>query len=59
MGTKFQSGWNAFADWQEKDDLILLRFPSGTFQILCVGKLSDVERTELRDLLTTVLPQKK
>ena len=59
IGTSFQAGWNAYKDWQEKKGIVLLRFPSGAFQIVNVAGLSDAEREELSGILTAALPQKK
>lgn len=59
VGTSLRSGWNAFDGWREKDGMVLLRYPAGTFQFLNVAGLSDAEREELRGILRAVLPQKK
>jgi hypothetical protein len=59
VGTSLRCGWNAFTEWREKDGIVLLRYPAGTFQFLNVAGLSEAERKELRGILTTALPQKK
>jgi hypothetical protein len=57
IGTSFQSGWSAFTNWSEKQDIVLLRFPSGTFHIINVAGLSEVQRDELHVILTAALPK--
>lgn len=59
VGTSIQSRWSVFNGWLEKRDIVLLRYPNGTFQILNLAGLSEVEREQLRSILKTVLPQKK
>jgi len=59
IGTSFQSGWNAFTNWNEKGDLVLLRFPSGTFYMVNIKGLSEAEQGELRGILSSALPKKK
>jgi hypothetical protein len=59
VGISLRAGWNAFKDWREKDGLVVLQYPAGTFQFLNVARLSEAELQELRDILTVVLPRKK
>lgn len=59
VGISFQSGWNAFTDWSEKQNIVLFRQPSGTFHIVNIAELSEVERDELRGILSAALPRKK
>ena len=59
VGTSTQSRWSVFNGWLEKRDIVLLRYPNGTFQILNLAGLSEVERKQLRSILKTALPQKK
>lgn len=59
VGTSIQSRWSVFNGWLEKRDIVLLRYPNGTFQILNLAGLSEVEREQLRSILKTALPQKK
>jgi hypothetical protein len=59
LGTKYQSGWNVFTGWFEKDGIVLLGFPNGTFQFINVSGLSEAEREDLRGILATALPKKK
>ena len=58
VGTSFRAGWNAFKDWREKDGLVVLQYPAGTFQFLNVARLSEEELQELRDILSSALPRK-
>lgn len=58
IGISFESGWNAFSDWNEKQNIVLLRFPVGTFYILNIKDLSETERGELRGILSSALPKK-
>lgn len=59
VGTSTQSRWNVYNGWQEKQDIVILRYPNGTFQFLNIAGLSEPERAELRGILATALPRMK
>jgi hypothetical protein len=58
VGTFFQSGWNAFTDWREAQDITVLRFPNTTFLIVNTNGLPESQRGELRGILAVALPKK-
>ena len=58
-GASVQCLWSAFQRWLEMGGIVLLGYPNGTFAILNVAGLSDMERQELRRILAEVLPEKK
>ena len=57
-GTSTKSTWNVFASWREGKDVIVLIYETGAYFILGLSSLSDVQRNELRGILTTALPGK-
>ncbi len=58
-GCSTEALWRNFRWWQEKNEMIVLSYPSGAFQFLNVAGLPEVERQELRGILAEVLTQKK
>ncbi len=57
-GASFQCPWSVFHSWHEKQGIVLLRYPNGTFAILNIAGLSDMDQRELREILAEVLPTK-
>jgi hypothetical protein len=53
-----QSIWGTYCGWTERDGIVLLVTRAGVRKILSIGKLTDPEKSELRSILTAVLPQK-
>ena len=51
-----QAGWNFYESWREGKNLIVLVLHSGTYFILGLSGLSDVERGELRGILAAAIP---
>jgi uncharacterized membrane protein len=59
VGTSFQAAWRAFSNWEQKQNMVLLRFPSGGFSMINISGLSNVEREQLRGILSEALPEKR
>jgi hypothetical protein len=57
-GTSSKSPWNAYEQWLEGKDVIILIFHSQAYFILPLTGLSEPQRTELRGILATALPKK-
>jgi hypothetical protein len=57
-GSSWASSWNFFESWRERKNLIILILYSGTYLILNLGGLSEVERSELRGILTSAMTRK-
>ena len=57
-GTSSETGWNVYDFWSEGRGVIILVFKSGTYFILSLAGLSDIQRDELRSTLTAILPKK-
>jgi uncharacterized membrane protein len=57
-GTTSKSGWKNYDYWRESKDLILMVCQSGIAVPISVASLSDVQRDELRSILTAALPKK-
>jgi hypothetical protein len=57
-GKSFDTAWIVFNGWQEKDGMVLLRYPNGKFQVLNVAGLAERDRVELRSILAEALPGK-
>lgn len=55
-GLSMQAGWNFYESWREGKNLIVLVLHSGTYFILGLSGLSDVERGELRGILAAAIP---
>jgi hypothetical protein len=53
-----QSIWSTYSTWAERGGVLLLVTHAGVRKILCISKLTDPQRAELRGLLAAVLPQK-
>ena len=45
--------------WHEDNGLVLIIYPTKTYQIVNVKDLSQPQLQELRSILTTALPEKK
>ncbi len=58
VGSSSQSGWNLYEYWREGQDVIVLKFRSGAYFVLGLSSLSDLQRTELRGILSTALQKK-
>lgn len=57
-GSTSQQGWNIYKRWIESGNLILLVMRSQSYVILNVAGLSEMQRAELRSILSTALPRK-
>jgi hypothetical protein len=57
-GISSQTGWHIYEYWREGTDVIVLVFRSGTYFILGLSDLADLQRSELRGILTAALPKK-
>jgi hypothetical protein len=58
VGISTKTGWNIYDYWREGKGMILLVFHSRTYFLIGLAGLSDVQRDELRGILTAVLPKK-
>jgi hypothetical protein len=58
-GCLTQSGWNIYKQWVESGNIILLITLAGVRKIVNIAGLSEVERDELRGILSAALPLKK
>jgi len=56
-GITAQNGWNMYESWREDKDVVMLLLKSGAYFILSVRELSEAERNELREVLSSVLPK--
>jgi hypothetical protein len=50
-GTTSKSGWNVYDYWSEGKNVIVLMFFSGSYSILSLAGLSELQRGELRGIL--------
>lgn len=57
-GTSFTSGWNVYEYWREGKNVIVLALRSGAYTTLNIAGLSDVQRNELRGILSGALPKR-
>jgi hypothetical protein len=57
-GATSQFAWSAFERWLERKDMVLLVMRSRGYIILGVSSLTDVQRAELRGILSIALPRK-
>jgi hypothetical protein len=57
-GVSTTSGWNIYDYWREGKDLIVLIYQSSAFTVLNIAGLSDIQRDELRTILSLALPKK-
>jgi hypothetical protein len=57
-GSSFTSGWNVYEYWREGKNLIVLALCSGAYTTLNISGLSDVQRNELRGILSGALPKR-
>jgi hypothetical protein len=57
-GSNSQSGWSIYERWIDGKDLIVLVLLSQAFFVVSLAGLQDVQRGELRSILSTALPKK-
>ena len=57
-GISSQSGWDLYEFWRDRKDIIVLVFRSGTYCILGLTGLSEVQRNELQGILSVALQKK-
>jgi len=57
-GTTSQTGWNVYERWREGKGLIVLTLHSGGCFAMNIASLSDVQRDELRGILSVALPKR-
>jgi hypothetical protein len=51
--------WSDIKTWSEREDILLLIYPTKVYQTVSLKELSEQEKTQFRQLLTTALPPKK
>jgi hypothetical protein len=56
-GVFWKYGWNVCDLWREENNLVIFVFRSGTFCISNLTGLSDMQRDELRGILSMALPK--
>jgi hypothetical protein len=57
-GTTSKSGWNVYQYWCEGKSVIVLMFRSGSYSILSLAGLSELQRGELRGILSASLKKR-
>jgi hypothetical protein len=57
-GAFSQNRWTIYESWREEGSLIVVILRSQAYEILNLAGLGEAQRTELRSVLTSVLPQK-
>ena len=57
-GTTSRTGWNVYDYWCEGKNVIVLMFYSGSYSILSLAGLSEVQRGQLRGILRAALAKK-
>ena len=57
-GTTSKSGWNVYQYWCEGKSVIVLMFRSGSYSILSLTGLSELQRGELRGILSASLKKR-
>jgi len=57
-GTSSQEGGDIYEYWREGDGLIVLVLHSGAYSIVSLAGLTELQRGELRGILTSALPKK-
>jgi len=57
-GISSQSGWDLYEFWRDGKDIIVLVFRSGTYCVLGLTGLSEVQRNELQGILSVALQKK-
>ena len=57
-GTSSRSAWNVYDGWCECEGIIVLMFHSGAYSILSLTGLSNLQRDELRSILTDALARR-
>ena len=57
-GTTSKSSWNVYDYWCEGKSVIVLMFHSGSYSVLSLAGLSEVQRGELRGILSAALPKR-
>jgi len=57
-GTSSQTGWNIYVSWREKDGIIVLVLHSSACFAMSLAGLSEMQRGELRGILSAALPNK-
>jgi len=58
VGTSSNSAWNLYSSWRERKGIIVLIFHSGAYSILSLTGLSNLQRDELRSILTDALARR-
>ena len=58
IGTSSETVWSVYKSWREGDRLVLLMYHSNIYQVINTSGLSEEQREELRDILSSVLPKK-
>ena len=57
-GTTSKTGWNVYDYWCEGKNVIVLMFLSGSYSILSLAGLSELQRGELRGILSASLQKR-
>jgi hypothetical protein len=57
-GATSETRWNAFERWIERKDMVVVVMRSEANIILNIAALSEIQRSELRGILSTALPKK-
>jgi hypothetical protein len=57
-GSSTRTAWNNYQYWREGKNVIILVNFAGTYFILGLANLAELQRTELRGILGAVLPQR-
>ena len=57
-GASWKAAWNIFAFWKEGKDIIVLFYHTGAYAVLNLAGLFEMQRSELRGILSTALPKR-